>query len=57
MSPKPGRPKSDNPRDVSIRIRVTPEEAEIIKANARDCGATVSEYTRAAWNLIGVVLK
>ncbi len=51
------RPKSKDPKVAVIRIRVTPEEAAILKANALDCGVSVSEYTRAAWLLLGQVTE
>ena len=51
------RPKSKDPKVAVIRIRVTPEEAAILKANAAASGVSLSEYTRAGWILIGQVME
>ena len=41
-----GRKPSQNPRNVEFRIRMTCEERELLKHNARVHGKTMSEYIR-----------
>ena len=40
MSPKTGRPPKENPRNVSLNIRVTKDEATLIKKCADDLGVS-----------------
>ena len=40
MSPKTGRPKSDNPRNIDLNIRLTKDEAALIKECADKLSTT-----------------
>lgn len=40
MSPRTGRPPKENPRNVSLNIRITQDEAELIKACAERLGVS-----------------
>ena len=39
-----GRPKSDNPRNERLNIRLTKEEKQIILDNAKKSGLSLTEY-------------
>jgi uncharacterized protein (DUF1778 family) len=43
MSPRTGRPPKDNPRNVSLQLRITKDEAALIKKCADDLGVTRTE--------------
>lgn len=46
MSPRTGRPKSDNPMNERMFIRVTKEEKEEIMQFSKDSGYTLLELIR-----------
>lgn len=46
MSPKTGRPKSDNPKSQRLFIRVTPEEKTEIHEFAKKHGYTLLELLK-----------
>ncbi len=46
MSPKTGRPKSDNPKSQRLFIRVTPEEKAEIYNFAKKSGYTLLELLK-----------
>ena len=46
MSPKTGRPKSDNPKTEMIRIRATTEEQEQIMAFSKEQGVGLLDLIR-----------
>lgn len=41
-----GRKKSVNPRSKEFRIRLTPDEQELLRRNARIHGKSMSDYIR-----------
>ena len=49
---KPGRPKSANPRNEQIIVRVTPEEKTTIEAMAYRSNKTVSECIRFCFGCV-----
>lgn len=40
MSPKTGRPKSDNPKNIRLEIRLTQEQSEILARCAAELNLT-----------------
>ncbi len=46
MSPRTGRPKSDNPKDSNLYIRVTKEEKEEIMNFSRESGYSLLEIIK-----------
>lgn len=46
MSPKQGRPPSDNPKSERLHIRVTPDEKAKIQAITKETGLTPLELIR-----------
>lgn len=46
MSPSLGRPKSDNPRDMQYRLRLTSEEVERLEYCCKVLGLTKAEVLR-----------
>jgi hypothetical protein len=46
MSPRTGRPPSDNPRVNVIPVRFTDAEVAVLKAAAEKVGAKAGEYIR-----------
>ena len=46
MSPRTGRPKSENPKNERLHIRVTKEEKEIIMKFSNDTGYSILELIR-----------
>ena len=51
MSPRTGRPKSENPRNINLNIRITKDEADLIQ----DC-ANIFHTTRTDVIVEGVKL-
>lgn len=51
MSPRTGRPKSENPRNINLNIRITKDEADLIQ----DC-ANILNKTRTDVIVEGVKL-
>ena len=43
-----GRPRKENPRSKGLRIRMTEEDINWIKARAERCGVNASELVRTA---------
>lgn len=41
-----GRPKTDHPREKTIKIRMTQEEFDILRNKASKCKMTMSRYIR-----------
>lgn len=48
MSPRTGRPKSDNPRSRVVPLRLTEDEHSLIAGAANQDGKPLSEYIRSA---------
>lgn len=48
MSPRTGRPKSENPRNRVMPLRLTEDEHALITAAAGKTGQPASEYVRDA---------
>ncbi len=46
MSPKTGRPPSDNPKKESLHIRVTPDDKQKILAFSKKHGYTILELIK-----------
>ncbi len=46
MSPKTGRPKSDNKKDKMFRVRIDDETMQKLETVSRDQGITKSEVVR-----------
>ena len=46
MSPKTGRPKSDNSKDTMLRVRIDEELAEKLEIASKEMGITKSEVVR-----------
>ena len=46
MSPRTGRPKSENPKNERLHIRVTKEEKEKIMKFSNDAGYSILELIR-----------
>lgn len=46
MSPSTGRPKSENPRDIQYRLRMTLEEVERLEYCCKVFGLTKAEVLR-----------
>lgn len=47
MSPRTGRPKSDNPRGNAIHIRLADDELAQCRTAAEQAGQPLGEWTRA----------
>lgn len=52
MSPRTGRPHSENPKSESIHIRVTPDEKREIVDACEENGVTVLGLIKAGMNAI-----
>lgn len=46
MSPSTGRPKSENPRDIQYRLRLTSDEVERLEYCCKVLGLTKAEVLR-----------
>jgi uncharacterized protein (DUF1778 family) len=46
MSPRTGRPPSDNPRTEILRIRLAANELAVIVAAAEQAGQTIADWAR-----------
>lgn len=46
MSPRTGRPKSENPKDTIIRVRMDKETMDAMKECAEELNTTSSEVVR-----------
>lgn len=46
MSPSTGRPKSDNPRDIQYRLRLTSDEVKRLEYCCKVLGLTKAEVLR-----------
>jgi uncharacterized protein (DUF1778 family) len=46
MSPRTGRPRSDNPRSNAVHIRLTDDELALCRTAAENAGQTVGEWMR-----------
>ena len=47
MSPRTGRPKTENPKNVRLHVRVTKEEKEKIMKFSSESGFSILEMIRA----------
>lgn len=52
MSPRMGRPKSDNPKNIDIKVRIDEETNERLKRYARKKNLTRTEVIRQGINRI-----
>ena len=52
MSPRMGRPKSDNPKNIDIKVRIDEETNERLKRYARKKKLTRTEVIRQGINRI-----
>ena len=52
MSPRMGRPKSDNPKNIDIKVRIDEETNESLKRYARKKNLTRTEVIRQGINRI-----
>lgn len=52
LSPRTGRPKSENPLSVDIKVRLTEENAERLDAYCAEHGITRTEAIRRGINLL-----
>ena len=52
MSPRTGRPKSDNPKDSNLYIRVTKDEKEQIMKFSRESGYSLLEIIKFGIEMI-----
>ena len=43
-----GRPKADDPKTLTLRVRVTPQEKVLAKEMAAALGVSVSDFLRGA---------
>jgi prolyl-tRNA editing enzyme YbaK/EbsC (Cys-tRNA(Pro) deacylase) len=46
MSPRTGRPKTDNPRSNAVHIRFADDELAQVKEAAEDAGTSTGDYMR-----------
>lgn len=52
MSPRTGRPRSENPKDKAIRIRVTSEEKEAIMAFSKEHNVGLLDLIRIGMKVV-----
>lgn len=52
MSPRMGRPKSDNPKDIDLKIRIDKETNEKLLAYCEKHGITRTEAIRQGIHLV-----
>lgn len=46
MSPRTGRPKTDNPKDIQLKIRADRQTIEVLEYCSKETGMTKSDVIR-----------